>query len=51
VTLVQVAGARAGGFEVNGHAVAVEVLVACVQQRGAVSLALAAVGGGKDREG
>lgn len=51
VTLVQVAGARAGGLEVGGHAVAVEVLVPCAQQRGAASLALAAGGDGKDRMG
>lgn len=48
--LVQVAGAAAGGFEVGGDAVVVEVVVAGVQQCGADAVALAAGSNGEDRE-
>jgi hypothetical protein len=50
VAQVEVAGARAGGFQVGGHAVTVEVAVAGVQQRRADAPALATGADRQDRE-
>jgi len=48
VAQVEAAGAQVGGFEVGGRLVAVECLVAGVQQRGAGALALPAWADGED---